>query len=145
MSDSTIIMGYDGSEASNTALDFAANMAQEFGSRLSLVHVIDWSPFEFQTLEENERQSQLSRDQIRADREKLFPPVLERLNQQGQDVDVVIEFGHPAEVIARIARDSEAAAIVVGRRGESTLKRVLFGGIANALVHEADCPVVIVP
>ncbi len=145
MSKNTIIVGYDGSDQSRVALDFACDMADRYDARLSLVHVIEWSPFELQTLEENENQARESREQIRADREKLFPPILEKLNRDDQDVDVVIDFGHPAEVIAKVAADSDAAAIVVGRRGLSTLKRVLFGGVASALVHEADCPVVIVP
>lgn len=145
MTEHTIVVGYDGSEQSKKALEYAKGMAQQYQAKLSLVHVIDWSPFEIQTMEDNETREVDRQNQIRADREKLFPPILEELHKADIPVDVVIDFGHPAEEITRVAHDSKALGIVVGRRGMSTLKRVLFGGVASALVHEADVPVTIVP
>jgi nucleotide-binding universal stress UspA family protein len=38
-----------------------------------------------------------------------------------------------------------ADAIVVGRRGVSSAELVILGSVANAVVHHADRPVVVVP
>ena len=87
MSDRTIIVGYDGSEPSNAALAFAKDQAHKFDASIMLVHVIDWSPFEFRTHQENETQAQKRREQIEKDREQLFPPVLSELKAAGISVE----------------------------------------------------------
>lgn len=145
MSAASIVVGIDGSDASNKALEHAMEMATQYQATLIMVHVIDWSPFQFSTLEDNEHKSSQRRQTLQQDREHLMQPLSERMDSAGIAHETLIEFGHPAEVISDMAVQRDALAIVVGRSGQSRLKRVIFGGVASALVHEAKCPVVIVP
>ena len=44
-----------------------------------------------------------------------------------------------------LARETNARMIVVGSRGEGTLKRVLVGSIPHKLLQVADRPLLVVP
>ncbi len=145
MREETIVVGFDGSEQAKIALNFAKDLAQRYQAEIHLLHVIDWSPYEFHTWEENEDQAKSRKEQVYRDRQQLFPPLIEELKAAGINADAEIRFGHPAEVVTKTAEVKKAKLIVVGRRGLSKLKRVVFGSVASDIVHHAPCPVVVVP
>ncbi len=145
MSTDTIVVGFDGSEQSHQALELASELAMKFDTEIHLLHVIDWTPYEFHTWEENEEQSKSRKEQIYHDRLELFPPIINKLKEQGITAASEVRFGHPAEVLAKSAEVKQAKMIVIGRRGLSKMRRMLFGSVASGVVHEAHCPVVIVP
>jgi nucleotide-binding universal stress UspA family protein len=35
--------------------------------------------------------------------------------------------------------------MVIGRRGAGLIERIMLGSVANRLVHDAPCPVMLVP
>lgn len=140
-----IILGFDGSAGSHAALDAAIELADRFDCDVALVHVIDWSPYEFRTSQENEIQARVKREQIRSDREALFPAALERAAAAGVSAEASVRYGHPAGLLAEIARADDARCIVIGKRGKSRLRRMVVGGVASAVVQEASCPVLVVP
>jgi nucleotide-binding universal stress UspA family protein len=47
--------------------------------------------------------------------------------------------------ILKVARKHDASLIVIGRRGISALELKILGSVANAVVHHADRPVLLVP
>lgn len=47
--------------------------------------------------------------------------------------------------IVRAAEESDAAVIVVGSRGRSSVTSALLGSVSNAVVHNAERPVLVVP
>jgi nucleotide-binding universal stress UspA family protein len=52
--------------------------------------------------------------------------------------------GQPAAVLVDIARD-DGALLMLGSRSYGTLRRVLLGTVATALVRTARCPMVVHP
>lgn len=52
--------------------------------------------------------------------------------------------GNPADVIVEMASDLLAAVIVVGTHGRKGLQRMLLGSVAEAVVRNAGCPVLVV-
>ncbi|MDJ0654206.1 MAG: universal stress protein [Xanthomonadales bacterium] len=140
-----IIVGYDGSGPSKKALDHAITLASRFGASIHLVHVIDWSPYEFHTLEENETVTRQRREELERDRRELFPPAEQKIAEAGIDAAAELRYGHPAEVLAQIAEETAAFCLVVGRTGTSRIKSLLLGNIASNSVLLANCPVVVVP
>jgi nucleotide-binding universal stress UspA family protein len=53
--------------------------------------------------------------------------------------------GRVADTILRVAREREAAAIVVGSRGLGGVSSALLGSVSSGLVHDADRPIVVIP
>jgi len=65
--------------------------------------------------------------------------------EAGVACDVVHGIGPVSEQICRAARQHRAQMIVIGAHGWSPIRRVLHGSTSTAVVHEAPCPVLVVP
>ena len=58
----------------------------------------------------------------------------------------MVRHGDPVDTLVELfAGEFSATAIVVGRTGDSRVKRALFGSIPGHLVHESTIPVTVVP
>ena len=53
--------------------------------------------------------------------------------------------GEIGRMLATLAEERDATAIVVGRRGMSRLEAVVLGSVSDSTVREARCPVLVVP
>jgi nucleotide-binding universal stress UspA family protein len=53
--------------------------------------------------------------------------------------------GGAAEALLGLARERDAAAIVVGSRGLGGVTSALLGSVSSKLIHDADRPIVVVP
>lgn len=143
MSSSVYVVGIDTSESSRRVIEYAMQRAKADGARLQLIHVIDWSPFEFHTLEENESQSIKRREQIEQDRQMVFGPIVENMQEAGIEANVEVIYGHPAQVLANTAESLDADGIILGR---SSHKRLFGLGSTPARVAAVSkCPVTTVP
>lgn len=140
-----IVVGFDGSESSLKAVDYSKAMAHLHSADIHLLHVIDWSPYEFYSMEETATRSRERKREIQQDRENLFPAVLADLKKSGIQSVGNVTFGHPSQALARAAKNVDAIMMIVGRRGRSKIRRMLMGSVAASLANYASCPVVIVP
>jgi nucleotide-binding universal stress UspA family protein len=52
--------------------------------------------------------------------------------------------GKPAEVIVSMASDLNASVVIVGTHGRTGVQRMLMGSVAEAVVRNAGCPVLVV-
>lgn len=141
----SVIVGVHGSACSERAVNFAVARAKVAGLHLVLVYVIEWSPFSWNTPEENERRHKRREQEIETAQQKILVPLVESLKKQNVSAEGVVRHGHVAEVLIRIASNREASHIVVGRRGRSKAKTLLFGSVASHLVQTSPVPVTVVP
>jgi nucleotide-binding universal stress UspA family protein len=140
----TMLVGVDGSETSRRAADFAALRAKASGARLVVAYVIEWSPYTFNTPEENEVRHKRREEEI-ARAEAHLAPLLSELRAAGLEVEGVVRHGHAAEALSTLAVEYGAAQIFIGRRGVSKIAALLFGSVAGSLVQVAPVPVTVVP
>ena len=75
----TLLVGIDGSEGGARAADFAAQRAKESQSRLVVAYVIEWSPYSFNTPQENEVRHKRREEEISRAESEVVGPVLESL------------------------------------------------------------------
>ncbi|NEM05264.1 universal stress protein [Geodermatophilus normandii] len=142
----SILVGLDGSEASNRAADAALDAARRHGLRLVLACVVPWSPYSFTTAEENERRSIEKEREAAAARERVLEPVVARLSEAGDvPVEGVVRHGHPAETLVAVAQEQDSAWITVGRVGQSRVRTLLFGSTPSSLIQLSPVPVLVVP
>lgn len=140
----TFIVGYDGTEQSQRAVDFAQKLAKDSGAALHLVWVLEWSPYSFLTPEElGERHKRRKEEVGRA--EASIAPVAKKLQGQGVKADFEVCYGHAGELLCEIASKMKAAQIIVGRTGQSGLSQRLLGGLTLTLVQASPVPVTVVP
>lgn len=75
---------------------------------------------------------------------KRMEKVLERLRLAGICAKPKIVYGLASEEIAKRAESRGADLIVIGARGYSTLQRFLLGSVAERVVRQAHCSVLVV-
>jgi nucleotide-binding universal stress UspA family protein len=137
-----ILVPVDFSENAASVLEWAAHMAAEHRSRITLLHVYHL-PVEFQQLEG----AYLPPDfwsNVKGEAEQQLGRYAEGLRKQGLEVEALVREGYPATVIVDEAASLGADLIVIGTRGQSGLKHLLLGSIAERVVQKAPCPVLTV-
>ena len=140
-----LLVGTDCSECSHRAVDYAAKWAKLADLHLYIGHVIQWSPFTFSTLQENEeRHMRREAELVRAHAE-ILDPIVADLRSKGVDAEGVVRHGNPAETLSALANELDATNIIIGRKGESLIKAKLFGSVASTLVQISDHPVTVIP
>ncbi len=140
-----VIVGVDGSEAGTRAAHFAANHIGEADASIVVAYVVPWSPYSIQTAEENERRRVTKEEETRSAQEHIVDPLVAELRDKGVSVEGLVRHGHPAETLCTLAGERGALHVVVGRRGQSKVKTMLFGSTPGNLIQISPIPVTVVP
>lgn len=136
----TYVVGYDGSEGSKRALDFAQERAKLANANLVVAYVLEWSPYSFLTPDEIEERHTRRQEELQRAEDAIISPIMAQL----ENAESVIKYGQIAETLNEIAEEKGAAQIFIGRSGESLSSRV-FGTTAGKLAQVAIVPCTIVP
>lgn len=140
-----LLVGIDCSNCSQRALDYAAGRAEESNLQLIVGHVIDWSPFSFNTAQENAERHKRREDELDRAHKEIVDPVVSQLREKGIFARGVVRHGHPAETLSAIGEEFGVTNIIIGKTGSSRIKTQLFGSVANTLVQVSKLPVTVVP
>lgn len=139
------LVGVDGSNCSGRAIQYARERAEASSGKVLVAYVIEWSPYSFNTPQENEQRHKRREEELARARAEIVGPIVAELHAAGVQAEGVVRHGHPAETLAALAREMDATCIIVGRRGSSRLRAKIFGSMASTLVQIADRPVSVVP
>lgn len=139
------LVGIDCSDCSTRAFDYAAAEATAHGAKVVVAHVIEWSPYSFNTNDENAKRHQRREAELERAQAEIIDPLVEKLREKGIDAEGTIRHGHIARTLKSLGDEYEAATIVVGRHGESGLLSQFFGSVPGALIQIAERPVTVVP
>jgi nucleotide-binding universal stress UspA family protein len=136
-----VVVGYDGSPASEAAAFWAAAEAERLTAKLRLVHVLALpvasSPFGIAVALDVEPLRQAAR--------RLLDEVCRRIraDHPGLTIDVVVEFGGTAPTLLQEA--TAAALVVLGSRGLGEFRDLTAGSVSAHVATHASCPVVVIP
>jgi len=141
-----IVTATDFSDASTTAFNLAAKLAERFEASVSLVHAYDPAPLGHaqahvtgpsQEVHLREQMAERARTELEKCRSEQFSSV--------DDVQLeVVESESPALTICDHAVSKDAELVVVGTHGRARLTRWLIGGVAEKIVRHASCSVLAV-
>jgi nucleotide-binding universal stress UspA family protein len=135
---STIVVGYDQTPGSQTALERAATLAKALGSKLVVTSVtplmvsIGRSGGPIDPTDPPEKHA----EELKAAREYL--------EGQGIEADYAPAIGEPAEAIVQLAEERSAEMIVVGTREHGLAARLVGQSVSDSVSHHAHCDVLIV-
>ena len=132
-----IVVGFDGSDCAQAALDTAIDLAKAYGDKV--VVVFGAAPPGVATEEFREH-----RRAIEELGEKVTGDAVARASAGGVGVEVVVAPQRPYEALITTASERSARFIVVGSYGESPLKGAFLGSVPHKLVHLSETPVVVV-
>ena len=139
-----LLVTTDLSAESECGLQAAAEMAARFGSRLTLLSVIDFDavlpPGPLALPENKERRL---RDEMTGRVEKRLTELKDALLNDVKTVRLItIEGPSAAEAICDYAKKESSDLIVMSTRGRTGLPRLLLGSVAERVVRNAPCPVI---
>ncbi|MEY8831476.1 universal stress protein [Sedimentitalea sp. XS_ASV28] len=140
-----LVVGVDGHSSGERALDFAAKLADKIGAcELLVVYIIEWSPYSFQTPEENEKRHNRREEEIAVAKERIVEPAVAQLIKDGLSARGIVRHGNVADALNDVAATEKAEQIIVARSSERTLSQRIFGSSTANLVMEASVPVTVV-
>ena len=134
-----ICCAVDFSELSRLAQDQAAELARRYEADLVLVHVYDVPKLTSSGMVRPEQVAETVRELQR----KLEAWRREAEFLAGRPVEAKALSGDPAEEILRFAREGFVELIVLGTHGRSGLRRLVLGSVAERVVRQAECPVLV--
>jgi len=138
-----ILVPTDGSETSIRAGRMSVQLASIHDARITFVYVVDRT-----TVEEIAEATSRTADMIRRNLEEKGRGYLQYLARLARNNDVeadqVVRQGVPHSEISELARDVKADLIVIGRVGCRGPRCVLIGSVAERVIEQAPCPVLVV-
>lgn len=135
-----IMVPTDFSDCSESAVDHAVDLAQRFGARLLLLHVLEAVVYGVDfTLTQPTASSDLRQRLI-----ELMQERVEGLRRGGIDAEGHFVTGIPSSEIIKAAQKHEVDLIVMGTHGRTGLAHVLLGSTAERVIQRAHCPVLTV-
>ncbi|GAA6178772.1 MULTISPECIES: universal stress protein [unclassified Shimia] len=140
-----LVIGLDGQSSGEKALEFAKAVAAKANScEMIVVYVIEWSPFSFQTAEENAQRHKRREEEISIAMERVVDPAVASLKEAGISAQAIVRHGDVADTIDDIAHSEGATQIIVARSSAGGLTSRLFGSSTANLVMNARVPVTVV-
>jgi len=134
-----IICATDFSDISNQAIPYGAALANEFGAKLYVCHIIDLSSVaiygEFQ-LDPVGLQSRIKKD--------AQDQLEEMLGNQAANWEPLITVGQTADEICRLVEENDVDLVITATRGRSGIKRLILGSVTERLMRTLPCPLLVV-
>lgn len=146
----TILVAIDGSKHANKTAEVAADLAQRYGAKLLVLHVI--APV-FDGRERNELANLARMEHLQQSEYEMLQELgrdivqsaeLTARQQEVANVEALVEVGDPASVIVEMARARNADLVVLGRRGHGTLSGLLLGSVSHKVTQVVGRPCLIV-
>lgn len=135
---SKILICYDGSKYSDKALKQACALANQYGSELTLIHVI----------ERTKKIGILAGGEYTAILRKYAKTSLAKAKKKAQEMGfepkVVTREGNVASEIVKFSKLDKTDLIVVGSKGLGAVLQFLLGSVSSKIASHSLCSVLIV-
>lgn len=135
-----IVVGFDGSECAERALNVGLTLAKALEAELHVVMVEEDLPKYAATIGEYE--------EVKQQRDAYFAQLEKQVHLAAQLAGVLVHthivVGHEVWSIVEFVKQHHVELVVIGHRGHSTLHERVFGSTAASLVMHVPCHVLVV-
>jgi nucleotide-binding universal stress UspA family protein len=132
----SLVVGIDGSVASDNAVDEAAKLGKELGDKITVV--FGYEPYR------GAAEIQDHREALEELGEGLGKKALDRIAAAGADGELKMVDREAVEALLAVADELDSRMIIVGSVGDSPLKGAFLGSTPHKLVHLSKRPVLVV-
>lgn len=138
-----ILVPTDFSQRAEEALDFAMQFAEKVKGEIVLMHVLDFPSGSFNTTGEMN-----TMDPEIIFHGEFIKGVHNRLEEikssLNKEVETKIKYGNPYVSISKEIAEEKVDYIIMGSDGASGLTEVFIGSVAEKVIRNAECPVIVV-
>ncbi len=139
-----ILAATDFSPASDTAIQYARELARAFGATLHVVHVVNELVPNAISPSYVPETGNTQRALLDAAREQLHTAATARDHTNVGLTEHLLTSASPASAILECAKDNGIDLIIVGTHGRTGVAHFLLGSVAEKVVRSATCPVLTV-
>jgi universal stress protein A len=136
-----VLVPIDFSATADRALAYAIALAQQLQARLTLLHVLDMTPVTMDEMTAGVTATSLEAQETEA--QHLLQASLERVQRAGLQGDLLLVQGTPTQTIVDMAGEQGVDLILMGTHGRTGLAHVFLGSVAEHVVRQAPCPVLV--
>lgn len=141
-----ILVPTDFSPSSDMALDKALDMAEQYHSKVVVLHVID------ETIQQcaadycisQEDMERLQEQSMKRSRERLEDEVNSVRGKRAVEIEYDLQWGTPVDIIINEQQKTGSDLIVLGSHGKKTFKEHLIGSVTDKVVRSSRAPVMVV-
>ncbi|MBI5576169.1 MAG: universal stress protein [Deltaproteobacteria bacterium] len=140
---SKILLPADFSDCSAEAAKVARLLAERFGSRITVLHILD-EPAALDPMFRGDVPLELLRGRMESYAKESMDAFTAAHFSGFANFDTMLAVGIPYREIIRKARECGAGLIVIGTHGRTGVEHVIFGSTAEKVVRNSHCPVLTV-
>ncbi len=137
-----ILLAFDGSTCSRSALATALSLAKAEGAKLTICTVVD--PIQVADKNAPAPPTQGALNAACADAKSVLDEALSEARTEGIEAEAQLMEGEPAYEIDQCAQRVAADAVILGTHGRSGLKRLFLGSVAEETLRNSRVPVIVV-
>jgi len=135
-----ILIAIDKSESAEKVAQSGLELAQQFGSEIALVSIVDSELYKGDD-EATPREIEDMRDiNFNISQQRVIEKVF-----KGYPLITFVEEGNPATVIVKVADKWGADVIVMGTHGRKGLSHLLMGSVAEEVIRNTKKTTVVIP
>lgn len=136
-----IVAAVDRSERASDVVAEAESLGKAFDETVHVLHVLSQSEFieMGRTAAENHDES-FSMETVEETAAAVAAEAASELTVPSESIG---RMGEPAQSVITYANDQDASYVVVGARKRSPTGKVIFGSVAQSILLNADCPVLV--
>lgn len=137
-----VVVGVDGSAASQAALRWAVDEARLRGASVTVIYAwqlpLEYGMYEGMVIADG------APEELEKAADRFAHDTVAAVVGEDESVPITVSLRHgtPSKVLAEASRDADL--IVVGAEGHNAFTGMLLGSVSLHLVHHAACPITIV-
>ena len=141
----SILVPTDFSEYSDRAVKQAVDIAEQNNAKITLLHVVDkLQQCAIDYCIPLETMMKVQEDSEKEARRRMQEEANRILQSKKIDVAFDVKAGVPFEEILKQKQDRKADLIVIASHGRTGILKTLIGSVAERVMREANCPVLLV-
>lgn len=137
-----ILVPVDDSPTAHATIAAVIALKKRFPKKITLLYVINKEQLAYRMIPDF--QVEMVKENAQKAGKILLDKYLLKLTEEGFEPETILKTGSPREVITDIANEDGFNLIVIGRHeGGGEIRDVLFGSVANFVLHNVKCPVLL--
>ena len=144
-----ILVAVEEADITAAVLRWARHAAETFDADVTLVHVLSRGEYSHSEVmaEILTGEDAAAARRLEAKAQAVGVRWLEEIGTSaigGERLTAAVTFGRPADGILEVAAHAKSDLIILGRTGAGAVRATVLGSTANAVLHGATCPVLVV-
>lgn len=136
-----ILVPIDNSDTSRQTVSTLIENKERLTLPVTLLHVVDTEKLAYRMIPDF--QVSMIREKANAAARQFLDEQGRAFAQAGIESEQRLEEGTPRSTIVHIANEEEYRLLIIGRHTMGEIRDVLFGSVANHIMHKVHCPVLL--